>query len=184
MFTEQDKQKILSVKEQIRQRIQAFKKTPYYNPDLPWDKLFLTGGAICSLLNDEEPNDWDWYFKDWDTMHQFQSHLVKCELFIKDVDKKYGDFGVNGKMITAKAITMDDNNSFITMVSGPPEQVKQSFDYVHCMPHYEWNLIGKVYISEKQYFACTNKKLIVNNPSKVKEYRQEKFIKRGWKNYE
>ena len=180
MFTEQDKVKILNVKEQIRQRIQAFKKTPYYNPDLPWDKLFLTGGAICSLLNDEEPNDWDWYFKDLDTMNQFQSHLVKCELFIKDVNEKYGDFGTNGKMITAKAITMDDNNSFITMISADPHTIKKTFDYVHCTPHYEWKIIGTLYISEKQYFACKNKKLIVNNPSMIKEYRREKFTKRGW----
>jgi hypothetical protein len=178
MFTEQDKQKILSVKEKIYLRVEAFKKAPYWNPDLPWKNLFLSGGAICSLLNDEEPNDWDWYFKDLDTMHQFQSHLVKCELFIKDVNEKYGDFGVNGKMITGKAITMDDNNSFITMISADPHTIKKTFDYVHCTPHFE---LGKLYISEKQYFTCKNKKLIVNNPSMVKEYRREKFIKRGWK---
>jgi len=177
MFTEQDTEKILSVKEKIYQRVLAFKKTPYWNPDLPWKNLFLSGGAICSLLNDEEPNDWDWYFKDLDTMNQFQSHLVKCELFIKDVNEKYGDFGVNGKMITGKAITMDDNNSFITMISAKALWIKKTFDYVHCTPHYD---TGTLYISEKQYFACKNKKLIVNNPSMVKEYRREKFTKRGW----
>jgi hypothetical protein len=179
MFTEQDKTNILAVKARIHQRIQLIRIAPYYTPDLPWDKLFLSGGAICSLLNGEEPKDWDWYFKDDAAMYKFQKHLKNCELFIKDVDPKYGDFGINGKMITANAITMDDNNSFITMVAGLPENIKKSFDYVHCTPHYDW---GKLYISEKQYKACTNKTLIVNNIGKIKEYRQEKFIKRGWKN--
>lgn len=180
-FTDIQREKILAVKEQINQRILSFRKTPYWNSDLPWSNLFLSGGAIASLLNGEKPNDWDWYFKDLDTMTKFQKHLVNCQLFIKDVDPKYVKaYGQDGKMITAKAITMDDDNSFITMISAPPEVIKKTFDYVHCTPHYT---SGKIYISEKQYFACEQKKLIVNNPEMVKEYRKQKFINRGWSEY-
>lgn len=176
-FNSEETAKILAVKQRIKQRVEKFRTVPYYQIDLPWNALFLSGGAICSLLNDEEPNDWDWYFKDVDAMFKFQQHLKNCELFIKDVDPKYGDFGTNGKMVTAKAITMDDNNSFITMISNTPEKIKKTFDYVHCTPHYEW---GKLFISKKQYNACVNKKLIVNNKDMVKEYRRQKFLKRGW----
>ena len=146
--------------------------------ELPWDKVYLSGGAIASLLQLEEPKDFDFYFEDLDSMVKFQSHLQMCELFIKDVDSKYGNFGVNGKMITANAITMDDNNSFITMIAGQPKTIKHCFDYLHCTPHFK---DGKLYISEKQFDAIVNKKLIVNNPSKVKEYRHQKFSERGYK---
>lgn len=177
MFTSEEKEKILSAKQKITTRVSAFKKSPYYNPDLPWDKLYLSGGAICSLIRGEEPKDWDWYFKDLDAMNQFQQHLKNCELFIKNIDDKYGDYGVNHKMITANAITMDDNNSFITMIAAEPETIKKTFDYVHCTPHFE---SGMLYISKKQYNACVQKKLIVNNPNMLKEYRRQKFLSRGW----
>ena len=178
MFKDTDKTIIKSVKEKINNRFLQFRNLPYYSPDLPWDKVFLSGGAICSLINDEEPNDWDWYFSDYDAMNKFKQHLINCNLWVKDINTKYGGIGVNGKMITSNAITMDDNNSFIVMVAGEPSFIKCSFDYVHCMPNYKFG--DKLYISEKQYWSCTSKKLIVNNLNSVKQYRHEKFIKRGW----
>jgi hypothetical protein len=179
MFSDIERKIIFKVKEKIEARFADFKRKPYYNPELPWDKVYLSGGAIASLLQLEEPNDFDFYFETLDAMMQFQSHLAKCELFVKDIDLKYKEaFGTNGKMITAKAITMDDNNSFITMIAADPKTIKASFDYLHCTPHFK---DGKLFISEKQFDAIVNKKLIVNNESMVKEYRREKFLKRGYK---
>lgn len=177
MFSELEKKIIFKVKQQISDRFAAFKTKPYYKPELPWNKVYLSGGAIASLLQLETPKDWDFYFDDIDTMFLFEKHLRQCELFIADVNDKYGNYGVNGKMITANAITMDDGNSFITKVSGTPSQVKASFDYVHCTPHF---IDGKLYISEKQFDAIVNKKLIVNNSHAVKEYRHQKFLSRGY----
>lgn len=177
VFTAEQTSRILEAKQRIKERIEKFRTTPYYQLELPWDKLFLSGGAICSLIRGEEPKDWDWYFKDVDAMNKFQQHLKNCELFIKDIDDKYGQFGTNGKMITANAITMDDGNSFITMIAAEPKVLKSTFDYVHCTPHYE---SGRLYISKKQYNACVQKKLIVNNVDMVKEYRRQKFLNRGW----
>lgn len=180
MFSDVEKTIILKVKEKIELRFADLKRKPYYNPELPWDKMFLTGGAIASLLQLEEPKDFDFYFEDLHSMKQIQRHLVNCQLFVKDIDLKYSDisFGVNGKMITTNAITMDDNNSFITMVAADPQTIKKTFDYLHCTPHYKG---GKLYISERQFDAIVNKKLIVNNPNVVKEYRHQKFLNRGYK---
>jgi hypothetical protein len=178
MFSDKEKAIILHVKSRIAARFDDFKRKPYYNPELPWDKVYLSGGAIASMFQLEEPNDFDFYFENSVAMTQFQNHLMKCELFIKDIDNNYKDsIGANGKMVTANAITMDDNNSFITMVAADPKRIKSTFDYVHCTPHYK---DGKLYISEKQFDAIVNKKLIVNNPSMVKEYRRQKFLKRGY----
>ena len=146
MFSDTERAIILKVKGMIEARFADFKRKPYYKPELPWDKVYLTGGAIASMLQLEEPKDFDFYFEDYDVMMQFQKHLTACELFIKDIDPKYNtSFGTDGKMITSKAITMDDNNSFITMIAATPKILKQTFDYVHCTPHYYG---GKLYISE------------------------------------
>ena len=82
-------------------------------------------------------------------------------------------------MITAKAVTMEDDSSFITFLSGTPEQIKGSFDFVHCMAHYNLG-DGKLYISKKIYEAAKNKKLIVNNEKQVKDWRIQKFLDQGY----
>lgn len=178
MFSDIETQIIHRVKDTIQKRFDSLKKSPYYKPELPWDKVYLTGGAIASLFQLEEPKDWDFYFDDSTTMHVFESHLKQCELFVADVNAKYGNFGVNGKMITANAITMDDGNSFITKFYGLPKHVKSEFDYLHCTPHFR---NGTLYISEKQFDAIVNKKLIVNNKHNVKQYREMKFLERGYR---
>lgn len=178
MFSDIERKIILKVKEKIEARFADFKRKPYYNPELPWNKVYLSGGAIASLIQLEEPKDFDFYFVDLDSMVRFQNHLTSCELFIKDIDPKYNTgTSKKGKLITSNAITMDDDNSFITLIAGSPKTLKFTFDYLHCTPHY---FDGKLYISERQFDAIVNKKLIVNNPKTVKEYRREKFIKRGY----
>jgi len=143
---------------------------------------YLTGGAIASLLQNEEPKDWDFYCKDSDTMDKFALYLTHPSRtdFIKDVDEAYAEvYGTNGKMITSQAITTKNNDSFITLIFGDPEYIRQTFDYVHCMPYFDLNT-HKLYISPKQYKACTHKKLIVNNLANVKQWRTDKFKQRGY----
>lgn len=60
-----------------------------------------------------------------------------------------------------------------------PQQIKASFDYVHCTPHYSLQ-DKKLYISPKQYAAAKNKVLIINNAGMVKPYRESKFRERGY----
>lgn len=145
------------------------------------DNMFISGGAIASLIQQASVNDWDIYFKDAASEATASTILEKYYRDnIKDVDPKYHDcLGKDGKMITANAITMEDGLQFITMTNGDPKDVRASFDYVHCMPYYDFNR-DALYISEKQYDACINKKLIVNNQHVVKPWREEKFLARGY----
>ena len=155
---------------------------------------YLTGGAIASLLQNEDPKDWDFYCKDSVTMDKFALYLTHPSRtnFIKDVDEAYAEvydtngkmmssyrWYTNGKMITSQAITTKNNDSFITVLYGDPEYIRQTFDYVHCMPYFDLNT-HKLYISPKQYKACTHKKLIVNNSANVKQWRADKFKQRGY----
>lgn len=147
---------------------------------LPWNYLILSGGVFASILQADKPKDWDFYFTDYDAMMNTKLHLESCKEDIKDVDEEYKDvIGVDGKMITANAITMDDGSSFITMMYGTSDAIKKTFDYVHCTPHYSLSL-DKLFISPLQYKACVEKLLYVNNPLAVKDKRINKFIARGY----
>lgn len=181
-FTDADKLHLYKVKEYLQKSIREIGSSNYLAPyALPWKGVYLTGGAIASAIQDESPRDFDFYCEDEKTMRAFEEHLTKsCFEHIKDVEEKYHDLiGRDGKMITGKAITMKNGASFITMIYGKPEDVKRSFDFVHCTPHYH---IGttQLFISERQYRACKDKKLIVNNPDKVKPWREDKFKSRGY----
>jgi hypothetical protein len=146
---------------------------------LPWDKMYLSGGAIASIIQGETPKDFDFYFLDEFSMRKMETHLLYKNEYIKDVDEKYRDaVGKDGKMITEKAITMKNGASFIIMQWGEPADVKSSFDYVHCTAHYSL-LESKLFISPKQYRACKNKLLIANSATSS-HARANKFIKRGY----
>lgn len=144
------------------------------------DSVFLTGGAIASLLQGGEVNDWDLYFRDEQSMTSFVTYLDKYREDIADVKDVYRDtLSVSGKMITEKAITMKDKTSFIVMTYGAPSFVKSTFDFLHTTAHYDIAL-NKLYISELVFDACVNKKLVSNNGEEIKQYRLEKFINRGY----
>jgi hypothetical protein len=172
---------IRSIKELIEEMVDAMQTQPWAEGYiLPWDKMFLTGGAIASLIQGEKPKDLDFYFTDEQHMLAMRAHLLHQKQYIADVDPKYKEvLGENGKMITANAITMNDSASFITMMWGTPAVIKSNFDYVHCTPHY--SLVDRMlYISPKQYTSALHKVLVVNNQSAVKEYRTQKFKERGY----
>lgn len=183
MFTDREQSKIRMIKLAIMDKMDTLRNEPYIKscPGNVVDHMFLTGGAIASLLQGEDPKDWDLYFKSAKPMADLAVHLNSYNSDIADVEEKYREvYGLDGKMITNKAITMKAGYSFITMQYGDIADIKASFDYLHTTPHFDL-LEGKLYISPAQYDACVNKKLIVSNASVVKPYRREKFIQRGYK---
>lgn len=183
MFTDQQKTEIRAVKLVIRDKMDQLRRERYIT-SCQFDvtrQMFLAGGAIASLLQAQEPKDWDLYFNTSEDMTSLVIHLNAYNSDIADIDEKYREtYGLDGKMITNKAITMKNGCSFITMQYGSPESIKATFDYLHATPHYNLKE-DKLYISPAQYDACVNKKLIVHNRNEVKEYRRSKFIERGYK---
>jgi hypothetical protein len=188
MFTEIQKDHILDVKQQIQQHVWKMQETPWAdNYVIPWNHIFLSGGAIASLIQGETPKDWDYYFYDTVSMEHLSEHLQEEQHLdhVADVDPKYAQIIVNsgrpqGKMVTLNAITLKSTDSFITMLTGTPMEVTKTFDYVHCTPFYS---IGtdELYISPLQYKACRLRLLIVNNEANVKETREQKFKARGYR---
>jgi hypothetical protein len=180
MFTKDQENHILQVKDKIQRHLECKLPRTQYFKYVDWDKVNLTGGAIASLLQDQNPTDWDFYFEDEKSCTSFQYYINLDKKEVADVSEKYMDaIGQDGKMITVNAITMADKNSFIVKLYGDIKTIKKSFDFLHCTPHYNVKT-KQLFISQRQYDACVNKKLIVNNPSGVKKYRIEKFKKRGY----
>lgn len=177
MFTEEEIAHILSIKGIIHLNV----TTILSEYDIDYSDLYLTGGAIASLLQKRAPKDYDFYSETPTKMDELVASIImKYPDKIAKVDDKYKQLlGKNGLMITANAVTMDNKVSFITKLSGPPVDVKKTFDYVHCTPHFSLR-DNKLYISPRQYRACVNKKLIVNNKEAILEYRKQKFIERGY----
>jgi hypothetical protein len=183
IFNESEHRHILDVKNKIQSFVSSCILSPWgLNRDVPlnWGNLYLTGGVIASLLQGEQPKDWDFYFKDELTMKLWKNALLKPDV-IKYVAeaKEYYNTLIACKMITTNCITMNNGASFVTMLAGDSKTVRETFDYVHCTPWYDLEE-RKLYISRQMYDSIMQKKLIVNNAENCKEFRLNKFKKRGY----
>jgi hypothetical protein len=163
----------------VNERLSIF--GPYEKRLFNW---YVSGGCIASLLRGEEPNDYDIYFSSRETMDHVVALVTgspDLKAHILDVEEKYREvMGKDGKCITENAITMKNGLQFITKHCGAPDTVRNTFDFVHCMPMYSFDS-KRLYISEEQYQCCVNKVLIVNEQKNVTQQRIDKFIKLGYR---
>jgi hypothetical protein len=186
-FTEQETAKIVITKSRLKTMFETEAAITSWGSHvlnfMVARNLFVTGGAFASLLNDDPLKDIDVYCKNPTTMDAISTWLLSHEKDIQEVDEQYREvecWKIPGKMVTEKSITMNNKFSFITMNYGSPAEIKASFDFLHCTPHFEPGE-NKLYISRAQYDSIVTKTLVVNNPEKVTTWRTEKFSQRGWK---
>jgi hypothetical protein len=171
------------VKERCRQAVEDGKEV---QPDLPWQSMYIAGGFIASCIQQEDPRDVDIYFKTRLAMKSAKDILLPQLGLPKDF--QFPDDGVYRTYLTKDGLRqisewaisiLPDSHQFIIGVYGFPADVKNTFDYVHTMSHYDI-AEDKLYLSEAQYLAARQKKLIVNNQKSWAEYREKKFLKRGY----
>lgn len=143
-----------------------------------------SGGCIGSLLREEEVNDIDVYFfsgVDIAPVFELFTNDESYKNEVEDVSDKYRDvLGTNGKLITENAITLKSGVQIITKHYGLPEEIRKTFDFVHCTPYFD-SRDQKLYISKKQYDLNMSKTLQWNNASAITSSREQKFANRGWK---
>ena len=143
---------------------------------------YISGGAIVSLLQGNLPNDYDVYFESDDWSH-FYSDMVQRKSndhLIADMNT-YANLQVEGKVITANAITLNNKFQLITKVSGPPTEVIKSFDYEHCRAYYIPST-HVLYMTQSTYNCIMRKQLVKNNINPIAKYsRESKFLNKGWK---
>jgi hypothetical protein len=147
------------------------------------DNWFVSGGCIASILRGEQPHDYDIYFHTKETMDHVVSLITQSPdlmQHVADVDAKYRDvMGKDGKCITENAITMKNGLQFITKHYGKDTDIRDTFDFVHCMPVYSF-YDRRLRISEEQFECCVNKILKVNCKENVTDKRIAKFKELGY----
>jgi hypothetical protein len=145
------------------------------------DKAILTGGAISSLMNNEQPKDYDLYLEDKNDIMFFKQYVTGMNKdFIQDADEKYVEVEVEGKLVTANATTFKNSLQVITLATADS---RSTFDFVHCMPWYKISN-HTLYISKNQYNAILNKHLIKNqhpNAFALSDKRIKKYTDKGWR---
>lgn len=182
LFSLEEKRIIIDAKAQIIDSVRAFRNAYVETGIIPltaMGSMFLSGGAIASLIQGNQPNDWDFYFTNKEVMEHVQKVILDNPECIEEYDEGYHAGISGGKHITTNAITLKGKWSIITGFYGEIKDITKSFDYVHCTPHYSF-IKKKLLISRSQYNCIINKKLIVNNKNNIKEWRREKFISRGY----
>ena len=181
MFNSDEQHEILMVKAKIKGAlVTKIAELPVSLSSL-LTNVVLSGGATASLMHNEEPKDWDLYFKSHEEMSKFfmlvknDKTLQEC---VADINEKYMDTLIEGKLVTVNAVTFKNK---LQVIIKQTHDLRFDFDFVHCLPYYDVTS-DTFYISEVQFHSIKDKKLI-NNPNRVQgvtPHRIEKFKQRGW----
>lgn len=101
--------------------------------DLLLNHAYIVGGSIASILQQQEPRDYDIYFIDEASVKKFEK--LKHNLYMKH---KYKSKQADTYQLTLKGDkpTKKVEIQFITKYSGLPLEVIKRFDFVHCMNYY------------------------------------------------
>ena len=142
------------------------------------ENCVLSGGCFSSLLHGEKVNDYDLYLKDLSKTKELLDLLKEYIGPAPLEETPYTEFFVNGKIITANAITLSNRLQYI--IRADFKSAKVMFDYVHCMVNYDLKE-DKLWVSQEQLESILEKKLIINNAHSVTVYRADKYRSKGWK---
>ena len=181
-FTNLEQLNILHVKVHLRKALEELEMT-LRKLGLDHD-YFVSGGCIGSMLRNEAPNDYDVYFITEKTGKVVANLYKNDESYKNDVEEVNENYRESsnlpdGRLITENAITLKTKVQLITKNYGSPDQIRKTFDFVHCLPWYD-PALDKLYISKQQYDLCMAKKLLVNNIDAVTKHRKNKFFEKGW----
>ena len=185
-FNQNEQQFITEVKKSIQNTLSnIFDDFPKDLASFIKSYCILTGGMSASFFVGEKPKDYDFYFKDERSIDIFKNAINANKKFmdlVEDCKENYIQTLVDGKLITANAITFKNKIQIITMATA---DVRKAFDFIHCMPYYDCD-DSTYHISKAQFDSIRNKQLVVN-PNYVKvnpqahENRIIKYKTRGWK---
>lgn len=169
------------------------------------ENSFITGGAVVSLLQDEEPNDYDYYFTDIESCKKVAEYYVKkfnkANRNAFDVEVKESENGrisiyvpssgiaknkyIKGfkpVFLSSNAITLSDNVQLITRFYGEPDEIHENYDFVHCTCYYRPKG-NELILPQKALESLITKELkyVGSKYPLASIIRARKFIERGWK---
>lgn len=189
MFTSDEKNLILATKLKIKEKLENFSLT--YGKVRKTPEYYISGGCIASYLQGDEPNDYDIYFYSAESAKEIVRLYTSDPAYMNEVatyleryrdsvvETNVSDSETSKHVITENAITLKNGLQLITKHYGTPDDIRNTFDYVHCLPYYD-AMTDRFIISREQFDCCINKKLKINNPQSVTHKRLGKFISRGY----
>lgn len=132
------------------------------------NKFYISGGCIASLTMNEEPNDYDIYFVDRESLEMACNYLVKAkpELVACKTDN---------------AITLNNKFQVIRKFFGEPLKVIELFDFCHCCCYYRKSS-SILFFHENAMESIATKHLIYKHTEYPvgSLFRLKKLLNRGW----
>jgi len=164
----------------------------------------ITGGAIVSLLQGEEPKDYDIYFRYPETTLSIAKYYIDKyapdNVSIENIDgrikivipssghikipeekKKKKEPIYHPVFMSSNAIMLSDKIQIIVRFYGEPAAIHDTFDYIHCCNY--WDSCDKrLVLNPKALESIINKYLIYTGSRYpvCSLLRIRKFLKRGW----
>jgi hypothetical protein len=158
MFSQKEKDHILHVKT----KIESLGKTWGVYPN---GNTIIAGGVFYALFRETYYNDIDLFtLNGCITLSALDTNIQKNSEYLRKN--------------TPQIVSVHREDYLNTIITNykTREELIADFDYVHCCVSYDFE---KLWISKDAYDAIMRGKLIVNNASRVSEYRRSKFLKRG-----
>lgn len=163
-----------SVKQHLDEKL---KELPEEIQDLLKHCCVLSGGAIASLYHGEKPKDYDLWAKSSATIIGITKELARLKDFVTADKGEHYTYMTGASYVSPNAITLKNSIQFIIL--GDYKEQREKFDFIHCKPYYDLHT-DRFHISELQWNAIKNKKLIVNSGRTPANSRINKFSLRGW----
>ena len=154
---------------------------------LPWaTRVIIAGGAFTSWYHGVVPKDVDVFVLAPDE----ESHENILETYRKEfpwLKQQLSEYRkeVNPNITDVWGSDQPGNIQLIFTKYKTRKELIEHFDYVHAMVSYGYEdnkpgLDFKLFISKQTLDCIRDKKLVINNKDNWRQYRESKFVKRGW----
>ena len=163
------------------------------------DSVIVAGGSIASLVQDEEPHDYDIYFRTSECLDLVLKYYLERSPvpdYVKDSVNKGSPFFYKcfeGKedydelskysvlCYSSSAISLKGDIQLVTCTYGEPNKVSGSFDYLHSQGVYDYKA-DEIIITPEIIDAINRRRLVYTGSRYpiASIIRMRKFVRRGY----
>lgn len=147
------------------------------------EKTFIAGGCFKSLVLDEKVNDWDFWFRDQESVDKFKTLFDKLDYTKSSVLTNRDNLKIKKMVVkTDNAYTLKFPKAVIQFVFtniGKPSEVVANFDFKHTQCYYD-AVSGML---ECSTYPMVVKELLYNakTPTPLSSLKRAfKFVQQGW----
>lgn len=182
VFTQQESDRIRLVKGELQHLINSTNSFDGYFVNL--SNLVIAGGYFASKINEESVNDIDVFILNEDERTYNVLTHRSAAFAAKDIardwrinaDAKY----LNNPHVKSTAFNKKTKFQYILTDHKSRKDLIDDFDLVHCTVSYAVDT-GFLYITRQAYDCIINKELRKNRTESPVDWRNNKFISRGWR---